>query len=77
MLSFVYRLAHTFEREHGYRPNLLYLNHRHYHALEADLPADAARGTLRERLGMEIVLTEEVVHPHVAWTRLIWQRAAG
>lgn len=77
MLSFVYQLAHTFEQEHGYRPNLLYLNHRHYHALQADLPEDAEQGTLARRLGMEIVLTDEVVHPHVAWTRLAWQQAVG
>ena len=31
---------------------------------------------LRLRLGMEIILTNEVVHPHVAWTRLA-RRAAG
>jgi hypothetical protein len=77
MLSFVYQLAHTFEREHGYRPNLLYLNHRHYHALRADLPTDSEQGTLRERLGMEIILTDESVHPHVAWTHRVRQRAVG
>jgi hypothetical protein len=77
MLSFIYQLARTFEQQHGYQPNLLYLNHRHYHALEAALPSDAAQGTLHERLGMEIVLTNEAVHPHVAWTRLGEQRATG
>lgn len=77
MLSFVYQLARTFEQEHGYRPNLLYLNRRHYLALQADLPLDAEHDTLTRRLGMEIVLTDEVVHPHVAWSRPLWQRAVG
>lgn len=77
MLSFVYQLAHTFEQEHGYPPNLLYLNRRHYAALRADLPEDALQGTLAKRLGMELVLTDDAVHPHVAWTHKIWQQASG
>lgn len=77
MLSFVYQLARTFEQEHGYPPNLLYLTPRHYSALMAALPEDSARENLRQRLGMEIILTEEVVHPHVAWTRQAQRRAAG
>ena len=77
MLSFVYRLARTFEKEHGYRPNLLYVNYSHYLALQADLPNDAEQGTLARRLGMEIVLTDEAVHPHVAWNRTAWRQAVG
>jgi hypothetical protein len=77
MLSFIYQLAHSFAHQRGYPPNLLCLNHRHYHALEAALPSDAAQGTLHERLGMEIVLTNEALQPHVAWTRLGEQQATG
>ena len=76
MLSFVYQLAHAFEQEHGYRPNLLYVNRRHFDALKMDLPLDTAQGTLPKRLGMEVVLTEEVVHPRVAWL-LTARRATG
>ena len=76
MLSFIYQLAHTFELEHGYPPNLLYLNTRHYTALMTALPEECSHENLRQRLGMEIILTDEVVHPHVAWTRLA-QRAVG
>jgi len=27
-------------------------------------------------LGMEVILTEEALHPHVAWVQLAWQRRA-
>ena len=76
MLSFIYQLARTFELEHGYPPNLLYLNNRHYTALMNALPEESTHDSLRLRLGMEIILTDEVVHPHVAWSRLV-QRAVG
>lgn len=76
MLSFIYQLARTFELEHGYPPNLLYLNPLHYPSLMSALPEESTHEHLRLRLGMEIILTDEVVHPHVAWTRLA-QRAAG
>lgn len=68
MLSFIYQLAHTFELEHGYPPNLLYLNPRHYSALMNALPEESTHDSLRLRLEMEIILTDEVIHPHVAWT---------
>jgi len=74
MLSFIYQLARTFELEHGYPPNLLYLNPHHYPALISALPGESKHDSLRQRLGMEIILTDEVVHPHVAWSRLA-QRA--
>lgn len=77
MLSFIFQLAHAFELEHGYPPNLLYLNHRHYDSLQAALPEDAEQGTLNRRLGMEIALTDEVVHPHVIWTRVVARHAAA
>ncbi|HEY0720555.1 MAG TPA: hypothetical protein VGE50_04825 [Gammaproteobacteria bacterium] len=75
MLSFIYQLARTFELEHGYPPNLLYLNPRHYPALMSALPEEGTHEQLRQRLTMEIILTDEVVHPHVAWTRLALRNA--
>lgn len=41
MLSFIYQLARTFELEHGYPPNLLYLNPLHYPSLMSALPEEA------------------------------------
>jgi len=70
MLSFIYQLSRTFELEHGYLPNLLYLNPRHYSALIDALAEESTHESLRLRLGMELILTDDVVHPHVAWTRL-------
>lgn len=76
MLSFIYQLSRTFELEHGYPPNLLYLNPRHYPVLMSSLPEEASHDNLRQRLAMEILLTDEVVHPHVAWRQQA-QRSAG
>lgn len=77
MLSFIYQLARTFEREHGYPPNLLYLSPLHYQALLAALPEESGLEGMRQRLGMELILSGEIVHPHVAWTRQAVRRAAG
>ena len=37
MLSYLYRLATAFERTHGHRPNLIYLNRSHYRMLQQNL----------------------------------------
>ena len=77
MLSFLYRLTMRYEREHGYRPNLIYLNSRHYQQLQNELAAINGLGELVRFLGMEIVLTEDVCHPNVAWTAVDWDEAVA
>jgi hypothetical protein len=76
MLSFIYRLVRDFEKEHGLHPNLLYLNPVHLHTLQQQLDSHAQFDELVKMLGMEIVVTQEAVHPHVAWTHMPWQREA-
>lgn len=76
MLSFIYRLVRDFEKEHGIHPNLLYLNQKHLQSLYQQLESDEQLDRLVSLLGMEIVITQEVMHPHVAWTHLPWQREA-
>lgn len=73
MLSFIYRLVRDFEAEHDIHPNLLYLNPMHLNFLRDQLsPAEQPDEIIR-RLGMEIIITQEATHPHVAWTQLAWQ----
>jgi len=76
MLSFIYRLVRDFEKEHGLYPNLLYLNPAHLHSLQEQLDSRGQLDQLVQLLGMEVIVTQEAVHPHVAWTQMPWHREA-
>jgi hypothetical protein len=67
MLSFLYRLARAYREEHGYRPNVVVMNAAHYRLLQDNLPELANPADLARFLGMDVILSEESVHPHVAW----------
>ncbi len=77
MLSFIYRLAREYEREHGHPPNLLRLNPDHFALLRAELERIPDLGALRRFLGMEIVIDGDLVHPHVSWSAVDWGRAVA
>ncbi len=76
MLSFVYRLVRSFEQEHGVHPNLLYLSSVHMQSLREQLDACDQMDDIVNLLGMEIIITDETMHPHVAWTSPQWRRKA-
>ena len=76
MLSFIYRLISDFEKEHGIHPNLLYLNPTHLQFLRSQLKSETQLDDIVRLLEMEIMVTGEVIHPHVVWTHLPWQRKA-
>jgi len=76
MLSFIYRLIHHFEKEHGIHPNLLYLNQAHMQALREQLRSSTLLDEIVTLLGMEIIISQEIVHPHVVWTPLVAPRIA-
>lgn len=76
MLSFIYRLVRDFEKEHGIHPNLLYLNQAHMHFLREQMSSAKQLDDIVNLLGMEIIITQEATHPHVAWVQLAWQRKA-
>ncbi len=75
MLSFILRLQREFEREHGYSPNMLYLNHDQYQRLKFEL-GDALRPSVGQRLGLEIVLSGDCIHPHVGWSSVALRKVA-
>ncbi len=75
MLSYLYRLANGFEGEHGYRPNVLYLNRHHFSQLRTDLANIHGLGELVHFLGMEIVIDSEVTHPRVSYSLVDWEQA--
>lgn len=77
MLSFIYRLVHDYEQEHGFRPNVLYLNRGHFEHMRQELAEIRDLGTMSHLLGMEIVLDPELTQPHVNWTSIDWRRAVA
>jgi hypothetical protein len=66
MLSFLYRLIRGFQREHGFPPNVVYLNARHYQALRDNL-SNLTHDQTERFLRLHIVLDNEALHPHAAW----------
>lgn len=66
MLSFIVQLATSFEREHGVKANVLYLNGEHFDHLRQDFSDPQDIQAMVERLGMEVVLDRHAVHPHLA-----------
>lgn len=76
MLGFICRLASSFEQEHGIRPNLLYLNRIHSEHLKASFDETYSFHQIMDMLRMEIVIDPEIMHPHVAWTRVAHRLAS-
>ena len=66
MLSYIYQIASRFEKTHGVAPTLLYLNQRQYHQLREDMIEIPDLQGVASLLGMEIIISEETIHPHVA-----------
>lgn len=69
MLDYIYRLVTGFEREHGMRPNLLYISPSHCTHLKASFDEKYSMNEIIDLLGMEIVIDSSCVHPHVCWTQ--------
>lgn len=68
MLSFLYRLATQYEQQHGFRPNVLYINPSHFQCLKQALAEIHGLAELTQLLGMEVILTTDACQPHVAWS---------
>ena len=67
MLSYILRLAFDFERQHGYWPNMLYLNTDQYRHWQQEFSESADFDEISRRLSMDIVISVDALHPHVAW----------
>lgn len=76
MLSFLYRLIQEFRREHGFSPNVVYLNEAHYRALRDNL-SNLGHEQIERFLKAHIVLLQETSHPRAAWQESPSQQAAG
>ncbi len=77
MLSFLFRLIRDFHADHGFHPNTLYINDFHYRKLRESISGLTTDTQLARFLSVEILLSEEAVHPHVAWLAPARHRRAG
>ncbi len=75
MLSFLIQIANQFEREHGHRPNILYLNPQHFKSLQNSLSEIKGLEALTCFMGMEIVLLPESPQPCLGWSATEWKHA--
>ncbi len=67
MLSYIYRLCREFENAMGYPPNVLFINADHLERFRPGCDSEQDFSTLRARLGLEILLRQDAVHPSVNW----------
>jgi hypothetical protein len=77
VLSFLYSEIQAFRAEHGYLPNLVYLSAAHYEQLAGELPQCCNHDDIVRFIDMEVVISADAQHPHVAWIRPRHLRAAG
>ncbi len=67
MLSYIFRLVDHFQRQHGVEPNLLYLNELHMLELKKAFSSNQTIPSITDFLRMDIIISCEITHPHVAW----------
>jgi hypothetical protein len=76
MLSFILRLVSEFELEHGIHPNILYLNRFHAEHLKTAFETDYSMSQIMQLLDMELIIENDISHPHVAWTSIVQKASA-
>lgn len=76
MLDYIYRLMRDFEQEHGFNPNLLYLNKSHGEHIKLFFDETFTLQQIVEILGMEVVIDQEIIHPRVSWTHYAYRIAS-
>jgi len=68
MISFIYWLSRNYERSHGVKPNVLYINLSHFEHLRQEFSDPDDVEAIRRLLGMNILITPEAMHPHLSNT---------
>jgi hypothetical protein len=69
MLSHIMTMVNTYEQHHGVRPNVVYMNETHYGYLREELPGVRDHHDVVNILGVDIALSDEIIHPAVATVR--------
>lgn len=74
MLSAINQLTDSFEQQHGFRPNLLYVNTAQLQLLKEQL-SEPDIEILVQLIGMDIVIVETTVQAHVSWAQIPWKHS--
>ncbi len=74
MLSAINRLINRFEQQNGFRPNLLYINTSQLELLQEQL-SEHDIAVLAQLIGMDIVIVENTLKPHVSWAQIQWKHS--
>lgn len=74
MLSKINRLIEDYEQQNGFRPNLLYLNTSQLELLQEQL-SESDIAILTQLIGMDIVIVETNLKPHVSWAQIHWKHS--
>jgi hypothetical protein len=67
MLSFIYQMCRQFEQKLGYPPNVLFINSDHLENLHRSYQEGIDDETIRQTLGLQILLRQDSLHPSVHW----------
>ncbi len=77
MLAYIYRLIQDYQQQHGFLPNLLYLNKFHCEYLLAAFDDNYTLQDITNVLELELVIDQEIIHPHVAWSHTVRKKIAS
>lgn len=66
MLSYIYKISQEYERSHGARANVLYLNRTHFDHLRNEFSTPEDINTILQLLGMNIIVSDETIQPHLS-----------
>ena len=77
MLSRIYKVSQQFEKEHGYSPNTLCMNYAHLECLKQQLDNPNDFEAVTSLLGMELMISQDMVYPSVAWFSEPWKQAVS
>ena len=66
MLDYLYNSAVNYQKLHGLKPNLVYLNNRHFQTLQNQLETHHQLADLFKQFDLKIVLSPSQTHPSFA-----------
>lgn len=66
MMSYIYRMAKSFQDLHGYPPNLVYLTKAQLNMLRLQLGNPTNVQEILQQLGLDLIVSQSVTHPSVS-----------
>jgi len=66
MMSYIYRMAKSFQDLHGYPPNLVYLTNAQLSMLRLQLGNPVNVQEILQQLGLDVIVSPSITHPSVS-----------